>query len=62
MSLQKINSSRPNSFLFRVFFDTKSDEIQQIFSGGPSVNISEMVSLLSKIAPMHASKWRDIKY
>jgi hypothetical protein len=62
MSLQKINSSRPNSFLFRVFFDTKSDEIQQIFSGGPSVNVSDMKSLLSKIAPMHASKWRDIKF
>ncbi len=62
MSLEKINSSRPNSFLFRVFFDTKSDEIQQIFSGGPSVNVSEMKTLLSKIAPMHASKWRDIKF
>jgi hypothetical protein len=62
MSLQKINSIRPNSFLFRVFFDAKSDEIQQVFSGGPSVNVSDMVSVLSKIAPMHASKWRDIKF
>ncbi|MFT4611131.1 MAG: hypothetical protein ACJA1H_002242 [Glaciecola sp.] len=60
--LQKMNNRRPNSFLMRVFFDTKSDEIEQIFSGGPTVNVSDLKSTLSKIAPMHASKWRNINF
>lgn len=62
LTLQSLNNKRPNSFLMRVFFDTKSDEIQQVFSGGPSVNVSDLISTLTKIAPMHASKWRDINF
>ncbi|MBO6606798.1 DUF4835 family protein [Psychroserpens sp.] len=61
-TLRRMNSRRPNSFLLRTFFDAKSDEIQQIFSGGPSVNIADLVSTLTKIAPMHSSKWRKINY
>ncbi len=61
-TLRTMNSRRPNSFLLRTFFDAKADEIQQIFSGGPSVNISDLVSTLTKIAPMHSSKWRKINY
>lgn len=57
-----LNSRRPNSFLLRVFFDAKADEIEQIFSGGPSVNITETIETLNKVAPMHASKWRNIKF
>ncbi len=58
----EMNSRRPNSFILRVFFDAKADEIQDIFSDGPSVNISDLVSTLSKIAPMHSSKWRKISF
>jgi len=60
--LQKMNNRRPNSFLMRVFFDTKSDEIEQIFSGGPSVNVADLITTLTKIAPMHASKWSKINF
>ena len=60
--LQKVHSRRPNSFLMRVFFDAKSDEIMDIFSGGPSVNITETLDILNRIAPMHSQKWRNIKY
>ncbi|WP_204345437.1 DUF4835 family protein [Psychroserpens algicola] len=62
LQLQSMNSRRPNSFLMRVFFDAKSDEIKDIFSGGPSVNVADLVTTLTKIAPMHSSKWRDIKF
>lgn len=61
-SFQAMNSRRPNSFILRVFFDAKADEIEQIFSDGPSVNIKKLTNTLSKIAPMHASKWRNIDY
>jgi hypothetical protein len=46
----------------RVFFDAKANEIMDILSGGPSVNITDAMSLLNKIAPMHSQKWRNIKY
>ncbi|NNE31360.1 MAG: DUF4835 family protein [Winogradskyella sp.] len=60
--LQKVHSSRPNSFLMRVFFDTKANEVMDILSGGPSVNIVNAVDTLNKIAPMHSQKWRNIKF
>lgn len=60
--LQKIHRRRPNSYLLRVFFDAKSDELMDILSGGPSVNITDAVDILNKIAPMHSQKWRNIKF
>ena len=58
----EMNKRRPNSFLQRTFFDAKSDEIEMIFSGGPNVDIANMVSLLNKIAPTQSSKWQNIKF
>ena len=60
--LQKVHGRRPNSFLMRLFFDAKADEITDILSGGPSVNISQTVDILNRIAPIHSQKWRTIKY
>ncbi len=62
LNLQKLNESKPNAFLTRVFFDAKSDEIVSIFSGGPSISISDLVDTLSKISPLNSSKWAMIKY
>lgn len=62
LNLSKLNSTRPNSFLMRVFFDSKSDEIVSIFSGGPSITISDLVDNLNKISPLNSSKWSSIKY
>lgn len=59
---KKMNSRRPNSFIQRVFFDAKSDEIEQIFSGGPSVKITDLVEVLNRVAPNHSSKWKNIKF
>jgi hypothetical protein len=52
-----LNSVKPNAFLTRVFFDAKSDEIVSIFSGGPSVNITDLTDNLNKVSPLNASKW-----
>lgn len=57
-----MNRRRPNSFLLRVFFDAKAEEIQNIFSGGPSVDIKDMVDALYKIAPTYSNKWRNINF
>jgi hypothetical protein len=60
--LDALHSRRPNSFLLRVFFDAKADEITDVFSDGPGGNIANLVSTLSKIAPTYSRKWRDIKF
>ncbi|MEC3907684.1 DUF4835 family protein [Tamlana sp. 2201CG12-4] len=57
-----MNNRRPNSFILRTFFDAKSDEIEQIFSGGPNVNIASVKDALQKVAPMYNSKWQNIKF
>ena len=59
---QTMNSRRPNSFILRTFFDAKADEIEQIFSDGPSLNISSVKETLQRIAPMYSSKWQNIKF
>ncbi len=53
---------RPNAFLIQTFFDAKADEIQNIFSDGPKVDIVELKETLNAVAPTYSSTWKDIKY
>lgn len=62
LNLGKFNATKPNAFLTRVFFDAKSDEIASIFSGGPSVSITDLVESLNRTSPLNSSKWSLIKY
>lgn len=62
LNLGKLNVVKPNAFLTRVFFDAKSDEIASIFSGGPSISITDLVDVLSRTSPLNSSKWALIKY
>tara|TARA_S200000501_G_C20847388_1_gene754171 strand:- start:787 stop:1671 length:885 start_codon:yes stop_codon:yes gene_type:complete len=59
-ALNIMHRRRPNSFLMRVFFDTKSDEIFEIFKDGPKVSTSNLISILNRISPNHSEKWRNI--
>ena len=59
-ALNIMHRRRPNSFLMRVFFDTKSEEIFEIFKDGPKVSTSNMISILNRISPNHSEKWRNI--
>ncbi len=61
-SLNKMHNSRPNSYMMRVFFDAKADEVSSILSGGPSVNIAETVQVLNRIAPTYSDNWKSIKF
>lgn len=60
-TLEALNSTRPNAFLTRVFFDAKADEIVSIFSGGPSVPLTDVLDKLGRISPLNSSKWAKIK-
>jgi hypothetical protein len=62
MNLAKLNDTKPNSYLLRIFMDSNSDEIVSIFSGGPSIKITDLVDSLNKTSPMNSSKWQLIKY
>jgi hypothetical protein len=58
----KLNSVKPNAFLTRVFFDAKSDEIVSIFSGGPSIPVTDLTEVLNKVSPLNSAKWSQIKF
>jgi hypothetical protein len=62
LNLGKLNASKPNAFVTRVFFDAKSDEIVSIFSGGPSIKISDLIDSLNTTSPLNTSKWELMKY
>lgn len=62
LDLERMNERRPNSLLIRTFFDAKADEVEQIFSGGPSVQVMEVVDALSNLAPTFSEKWGNIRY
>ncbi|RKS50758.1 uncharacterized protein DUF4835 [Gillisia mitskevichiae] len=62
LNIKKMNESRPNSLLMRVFFDAKAQEIEQVFSGGPSVPVTELKEALNRIAPLYAENWSKIQF
>ena len=61
-TLSQLHKVRPNSYLSRVFFDAKADEIVSVFSGGPSIPIPGIVDNLNRISPLNSNKWSQIKY
>lgn len=62
INLAKLNGTKPNSYLLRIFMDSKSDEIVSIFSGGPSIPINDLVDSLNRTSTSNSSKWQLLKY
>jgi Domain of unknown function (DUF4835) len=62
MNVEKVNLVRPNNIVTRMFFDGKSDEIVSVFSGGPKIDIADLLDKLARISPLNASKWASIKF
>ena len=59
--LKSLSDSRPNSLVLQLFFDTKSDEVVQIFTGGPSFDTSQLRDDLNRVAPFFSFKWAEIR-
>ena len=60
-ALEKLFDRRPNSLLLQLFFDAKSNEIVNVFSGGPEIDFDATSKLLKKIAPFYVPQWKQIK-
>ena len=60
-TLLKLHKVRPNSLLARTFFDTKTDEIVDIFNGGPGIDTVKVRENLATISPLNSSKWNKIR-
>ena len=61
VSLELMNRRTPNSILIRIFFETKSNEIQEIFSSGPQFDTSLLYNQLNRLAPFFSNKWSSIR-
>ena len=59
--LEEIQRTRPNSLIVRTFFDTKADEIVDVFSGGPKIDVSKLVETLNSVSPLNSQKWNKIR-
>jgi hypothetical protein len=59
--LSYLESSKPNNFMTRIFFDAKADEIVSVFTGGPAVNNGDLLDKLFVVSPLNSSKWAEIK-
>lgn len=57
----EIHKNRPNSYLSRIFFDAKSDEIVNVFTGGPSIDLSKLIETLNTVSPLNSTNWNKIK-
>ena len=60
ISLRNAHNQRPRGYLFQVFFDTKTDEIVNIFSQGNLMQSDELVNLLNMMSVTNADKWQKI--
>ena len=61
LKLQNIYNRRADAVLLRVFMDTKSDEIIDIFADGPRTNTNALKEMLMKVYPTFTDKWEKIK-
>lgn len=60
-TLKPLKSRNPNSILVKIIFDSKSDEINDIFSGGSFFDVSSVVSDLNYLSPFFSNKWNSIR-
>ena len=60
ISLRDSWNKRQRGYLFTIFFDTKTDEIVNVFSEGNSMQSNELVNLLNRMEPTKSEKWQKI--
>lgn len=62
ISLERLFNKTVGNYLLRVFFDAKSDEIVNVYSGGYKTRFQgRLATILKKISPNNSSKWVKIE-
>lgn len=61
MTFENLNKRSQNSFMFRIFFDAKSDEVVDVFNAGPDMDVKDLKRLLNRISAPNSQKWKKIK-
>jgi hypothetical protein len=59
--LENLYDRRPNAMLLQVFFDAKANEIVNLLTDGPEVDLDPIFNMLQKIAPFYQPQWKQIK-
>jgi hypothetical protein len=59
-NLQKIHAIKPTSFSMQLFFNAKSDEVINIFTGASPEMKNKMVPILNRIDPSNSNKYMKI--
>jgi len=59
-NMQKVYRTRPDTYINRIFFDAKSDEIVNIFSKGSTDEKSRIMTILSECDPANSGKYEAI--
>jgi len=60
ISLRNSFNQRSRGYLFQIFFDTKTDEIVNVFSQGTLMQADELVNLLNQMSITNSEKWQKI--
>jgi len=61
LNFEQINRFRPNSLLQQIFFQSKNDEIFNLFLKHQNkMEIEEIKNLLNSIAPFYSSNWSKL--
>jgi len=59
-NIKKVNQDQPNSFLLRIWFNAKADELVNVYSSAfPDVK-AKAVALLSEVDPGNVTKYKKI--
>lgn len=59
-NMQKVYRARPDTYINRIFFDAKSDEIVNIFSKGSIDEKSRIMTVLTECDPANSGKYEAI--
>ena len=60
VNMQRVYRSRPDTYINRIFFDAKSDEIVNIFSKGSTDEKSRVMTIVTECDPSNSGKYQKI--
>ena len=58
--LDELNRAKANTYLMRIFFDAKTEEVMNLYLGNHDVNKKEVISILNRLSPLNSSKWNSM--